>query len=51
VTRQYHKKLNDIRNKLVGHRTPKGSEMAISMLEIDAGEIYNIGKRIFDAYI
>jgi hypothetical protein len=50
VTRQYHKKLNDIRNKLVGHRTPKGSEMAISMLEIDAGEIYNIGKRIFDAY-
>lgn len=51
VTRKYHKKLNYIRNKLFGHRTANGSEMAMSMLEIDASEIYDIGKRIFDAYI
>ena len=50
VTRKYHKKLKYIRNQLVGHRTANGYEMAMSMLEIDAGEIYNIGKRIFDTY-
>lgn len=51
VTSKYHKKLNYIRNKLFGHRTTNGSEMAMSMLEIDASEIYNIGRRIFDVYI
>ena len=51
VTRKYYKKLKYIRNKLFGHRTANGSEMAMSMIEIDAIEIYNIGKRIFDAYI
>lgn len=51
VTKKYHKKLNYIRNNLFGHRTANGSEMASAMLEIDAVEIYKIGKQIFDVYI
>ena len=51
VTKKYHKKLNYIRNNLFGHRTANGSEMATAMLEIDVGEIYKIGKQIFNVYI
>ncbi|MCX5846586.1 MAG: hypothetical protein NTW12_09580 [Deltaproteobacteria bacterium] len=51
VKKEYCKKLNYIRNNLFGHRTANGSEMAAAMLEIDAAEIYKIGKQIFDVYI
>lgn len=51
VTSKYHKKLNFIRNNLFGHRTENGSEMATSMLDVDAHEIYKIGKKIFDVYL
>jgi len=51
VTKKHHKKLNYLRNNLFGHRTANGSEMATSMLEVDAREIYNIGKQIFDVYM
>jgi hypothetical protein len=50
VKKEYHKKLNFIRNNLFGHRNANGSEMASAMLAIDAGEIYKIGKQIFDVY-
>jgi len=50
VIKNYHEKLNNIRNNLFGHRIANGSEMATAMLAIDAGEIYKIGKQIFDVY-
>jgi hypothetical protein len=51
IKKKYHKKLREIRNNLFGHRTANGYEMAVAMLEIDAHEIYIIGKQIFDVYI
>lgn len=51
VVREHHPTLNKIRNNLFGHRLENGSEMAAMMLELDNGEIYRIGKRVFTAYL
>lgn len=51
VSKEYHQRLNYIRNNLFGHRVENGSEMAKGMLTIDNSEIYTIGKKVFDVYL
>jgi len=51
VSKDYHQKLNYIRNNLIAHRVDNGSVMANSMLDIDSSEIWQIGKKVFSVHI
>lgn len=50
ITKEHHKTLNHIRNKLIAHRTENGMDMANGMLDINQKEIFMVGKSIFDVY-
>lgn len=51
IGKTYGAKLGEIRNKMLGHRTERGAEMADKMLALESLEIYRVGDEVFKAYL